>query len=272
MWTGRTMSRADPDEKLMGEMPLLRQQETVVRFIHHAKGHGKHCARSAVSHLHQAWALRTVDQEMAVLRAFTSEEEAASAVFHAIKRRKYRGADQLDQRSHIHKVAVRPFFQAVSEALSKVNVLEPMIEFDESEAIPRILTRFTAPGPDGSLAWVSPEPPLHFGLSDGKLPYDFTRELERGCRIRGVKSSLDYVRKRANRRNQLLYASVHGVPKFAGDLERLVLEERDTTFNSLMVFLLIDQYPEKQGFVQQCLVAFLKMLKRLPHGLESESE
>jgi hypothetical protein len=38
-----------------------------------AKGHSKHCARSAIRHLECAWVLKDIDPEMAVFRAITAE-------------------------------------------------------------------------------------------------------------------------------------------------------------------------------------------------------
>jgi hypothetical protein len=37
--------------------------------------------------------------------------------------------------------------------------------------------------------------------------------------------------------------------------------------SNLAIYLLIDPYPEQQLFAQQALLAFLKMLDRLPEGI-----
>jgi len=50
---------------------------------------------------------------MAAFRVITAEEEVATAIFHALVRRKYVGANQIDPRNHVHKAAVAPFFEAV---------------------------------------------------------------------------------------------------------------------------------------------------------------
>ncbi len=66
----------------------------------------------------EATILDGVDLEMAAFRAITAEEEAASALFHSLKRRRYAGAARLSPRNHVHKNAVAPFCTAVSRVLA----------------------------------------------------------------------------------------------------------------------------------------------------------
>jgi len=82
-----------------------------------APAQGKWAALSAVRHLDRAWRLKKKDPEMAAFRAITSEEESATALFHALKRRKYVGAEKLGPRDHVQKNAVAPFLDAVGAAL-----------------------------------------------------------------------------------------------------------------------------------------------------------
>jgi hypothetical protein len=82
---------------------------------------GKHCARNAIRHIECAWALAELDPEMAAFRAITAEEESATAVFHAIRRRKYIGSEKLNPHDHVQKNALFPFFSAIAELLEQAD-------------------------------------------------------------------------------------------------------------------------------------------------------
>lgn len=75
---------------------------------------------NAIRHLNKAWRLREDDREMAMFRAITAEEEAATAIFHSLQRLRYPGASGLNPRNHIHKNALAPFLHAVAMALNQV--------------------------------------------------------------------------------------------------------------------------------------------------------
>lgn len=248
------------------ELPLDEHQAAVARVVESASGHGKHCARSAVSHLRRAWALRPIDPEMALFRALTAEEEAATAVFHSVKRLRYKGADLVRHRDHPTKAALFPFFRAVSDAFTRdgLSQIQTQLLLDESAPTPRIHIQVVVPGPTGEPIGLRPVPPLHFQLSVEDKRDDFREQFERICSIHGVASVRDYIRTRANRRNRLLYATAGGVPKLAESVEPKLLWQRDITFIHLTAFYLIDQTTEYQDFVQQCLSAFLLMMDKLP--------
>jgi len=247
-------------------------QCAVARVVERTVGHGKHCARSAVAHICRAWRIQVVDPEMAAFRALTAEEEAATAIFHALKRLRYHGADRLGLRDHTHKAAVRPFFEAISESFAKggLNTYRPALIIDETGREPKLMTQLQIPGPGGRPLFAYPQPPLHFSVNVNDRCHDFTEELDRACSVHNVNSMIEYIRTRGNRRNRLLYATAGGVPKISCTPELFLLTERDITFQLLSVFLLIDLNPERQGFVEQAVTAFLKMLGRLPTDL-SES-
>ena len=101
------------------------------------------CARSAVRHLSNAWQLRDLDLGMALFRCLTAEEEAATAVFLALKSRQYEGASRLNHRNHRDKTAVIPFFRAVSANFAKVVTaqMDPKVVLDERGPSPRLRVR-----------------------------------------------------------------------------------------------------------------------------------
>ena len=90
---------------------------------------GKHCARSAIRHIEKAWEIKDIDREMAGFRAITGEEESVTAIFHSLKRRKYKASGKLNPWKHVHKVAMYPFLIAVSQAFAPFkSEMKPRLE------------------------------------------------------------------------------------------------------------------------------------------------
>jgi len=94
----------------------------------------------------------------------------------------------------------------------------------------------------------------------------FSEQIKELASHRDAKTIIDYIRRRANRRNQLLFASAKGIPNIEG-IDDFLTEHNKITYTILTVFLMVDPYSMKQNFVDQCLNAYLKMLKLLPKDL-----
>ncbi len=207
------------------------------------------CARSAVRHLNKAWEIRYLDLGMALFRCLTAEEETATAIFLALKSRQYKGAQHLNHRSHRDKAAVAPFLRAVGNKLASMELAQkqPTLIFDARGLTPRLSVRITVEQ-NGEQRWIYPVPPLGFSLKLNDEADDVNT----------------HINESKNLRNRILYASPQGVPSIEGDGESLVKEKRDYVFGILTIFLFIEQTSEKQISAQQCLTAFLKMLRKHP--------
>ena len=229
---------------------------------------GKHCARNAIAHIKKAWEIREIDPEMAVFRAITGEEEAATAIMHSLQRRKYKGAEKLKYRDHTYKAALFPFFQGISGSFARhLEQFKVALEIDTKDKKPTIKTRINVPGPTGDIMHAYPNPPLHFEITvNGKI-YDFSRELKELATVKNVKKITDYIKRQANTRNVILYASTQGIPKIKLPIEGFLERKRSIVFGHLVIYLLIDQHKEHQLFVQQALTAFLKMLNAVPRDI-----
>lgn len=83
---------------------------------------GKHAARNAFNHIKNAWKIKDIDPTMAAFRAITGVEEAATAIFHALKRNKYNNSQLLNKDRHFHKAAVYPFFQAIGSLFASLDL------------------------------------------------------------------------------------------------------------------------------------------------------
>lgn len=227
---------------------------------------GKHCARSALRHLEKASLIAELDPEMAVFRGITAEEEAASAVFHAVRRHHYVGAAKLNPRDHLQKNALGPFCAAVAELFAVADrtlALRPQVFIEGEDEGRRLQIQFHTAGIGIGDGLASPRPPLHFAVSEepGAL-HDFGEQLQAIASAAGAHNILAHIRKRANARNEVLYASAAGIPSVT--LGNFLEQQRTKVKVILILYLLIDPYPEHQLFVSQALLAFLKMLEKLP--------
>src|SRR5688572_22622865 len=100
----------------MDELELRPFHREVAELIEHAHSPGRHSARSAIRSLQKAWRLRYIDRELAAFALITADEEAITAIMHALKRRNYPGADRLRTYNHNHKWAFIPFLKAMTMA------------------------------------------------------------------------------------------------------------------------------------------------------------
>lgn len=252
------------------ELELTEFQKEIEKLILSTKPRGKHSARNAFIHIKRAWRLKEIEPEIAVFCAITGEEEAATALFHSIQRLKYLGADQLKPKNHIHKAAVYPFFVAVGLALRKViKELNPEVRIGKKSENPKIEIRLKITTPDGEF-YVDPKPPLHYSVKrDGQI-YDFADEFQMIADSNQVKSIKKQIEILANERNELLYAHQGGILKCTVPVDEIIKEQLSKIFHILIVYLLIDQYSQRQWFVQQSLNAFLTVLGKLPPDFNFE--
>lgn len=243
-------------------MHFLKFERRVLECVDAARGMPRHCAKHALLHLDRAWKLKKRDPEMAVFRAITAEEEAATAIFASLLQLGYSRAKKLNFRKHTHKQALYPFLQAVASFLAETQ-----------HSLPPLRRRITKRGNrkvllidlvfDGAIG--TPEPPLNLTVRD--LPsrdlVSFTRHIEQVAGVQGSTKVRKFLEQRASFRNQLLYADASGIPRVDGETDRYVRSAKDRVLNLLQIFCLIFPYRTRAPFVQQTMDAFLLMLGRV---------
>lgn len=244
----------------MAPLDLTDFQRELVALIDNQPAPGKHSARNALRNLERAWDLLPVDREMALFRAITAEEEAATAVFHALQRHRYPGADRINWQNHDFKSAVMPFFRALVYVFADMQGLECGLQIDADDGPKCVKTWVKLTLPNGDARKALPIPPLHYELTVGDRQHDFANEIRQLASDRNVESVRQVVKSRANERNELLYASAQGIPNVVGDLETHLRHRQRDVFALLTAYLLIDPYRDHQLFVVQCLDAFLAMM------------
>lgn len=257
----------------MEEINFTDLQVKVCEMILNTPAPGKQSARNAISHLKKAWKLHKIDPEMAVFRTVTGEEESVSAIFHSLRRLRYKGAEKLNTKNHVHKSALQPFLNAIENnfSLTKLNKLKPTLELDINELSPKFKSRISISDKSGNEIFAYPIPPLNFGIKQNGQVYNFEKEILQITNQQTINKVTSYIRSLANERNRMLYASNKGIPEILNLSDKFFYDRRDRIFRNLILYLLIDPYPI-QTFVQQALDAFLEMLGLLPKGIELENE
>lgn len=226
-----------------------------------------HAFRSSIRHLERAFEVKDSIPEIAIFLGITCEEEAATAVFHALQKRRYKGAEKLNRKSHVHKLALHPFLLAVGRSFEAIfDNRKPTLEFNkalQADGTERLRVRFSVFDDNGKETWAYPLPPLHFTMKlNGEL-HRFSDELHTIASEKNAKSTHDYIRFLANRRNQALYATPQGIP-YAEDVEQFLIYRKSVWLSFLMAYLLIEPYRESQEFVKQAVVAYLQLLRLVP--------
>jgi hypothetical protein len=248
-------------------MNLSDFEQHAVDSVLKTRGAGKHAFRSSIRHLERAFELKDSMPEIAIFLGITCEEEAATAVFHALKKRRYIGAEKLSRKNHVHKLALHPFLLAIGRSFEEIfGNRKPTLEFNETlqaDGAERLRVRFSVFDKNGKETWAYPLPPLHFTMKlNGEL-HRFSDELHSIASEKNAKRAHDYIRFLANRRNQAIYAAPQGIP-YAEDVEKFLIYRKSVWFSFLVAYLLIEPYREIQEFVEQAVVAYLQLLCLVP--------
>jgi hypothetical protein len=251
-------------------MELSSFQEKTEIAIDECKGSVKFCSKNALVHLRKAYKLIEFDAEMAVFRAITAEEEAASSIFHMLKNQQYQHANKLNFKEHKYKQGLFPFVQSVILHMSEFN------EWNNSPVSSVHLEHCTHNGRKAIQLHLelqelglcaSPTPPLHFSFTDKESgqPITFNETFKKTFQGNEFDSAVKYLKKLAVRRNEILYASSSGLPKVSGNVKEFVDSQKNNVFKLLNLLLLCDPWINegRSAFVQQALDAFLVLMDKI---------
>jgi len=239
--------------EMFKEPPSLK--ELVSKLILTTHVPGRHAARNALAHIDNARKIKDIDPTMAAFRALTGIEEAATAIFHALKRQKYNNAQFLKKERHFHKTAVYPFFQAIGSLLATFDI-RTQIVCDTTKQHPKLEIHFPNHSNEGAF---SQEFPLDFKITKNSELYDFSEQITQLVSERNAKSFCQHSNDLANVRNKLLYSSNEGIPMAQITEDDLKIKEA-IIINFLVIYLLITQYDKQQSFIQQALDVFVNIL------------
>lgn len=230
--------------------------------------HSKNSFRSALVHLDKAEKLYGVDQEMFVFRAITAEEEAASGLMLCLKELGYDFSNKLKHRDHVHKSAIYPFISVIQMAFAHLlhdTGINLGLVLTDNESEFSLKSYHTVPGYN---VYSYPIPPLNFEFKLNGKPVAYDKQIEIYLKKVGEVDIIKYIKRLANLRNRVLYASNEGYA--AVEVKMGFLEaKRRKVIEMLKIYLLIKPYSESQLFVQQSIYAYLKMLKAISNEVRS---
>ncbi len=247
-------------------MELSEFQLTVLRKSSETRGYGGHAAISCRRHLERAWEIKDEMPEVAVFLAITAEEEAATSLFHALKKRNYDNANRIKLRDHRFKAGVYPFLRLLGETLiPPKESLSLQLYFDSEfqpngEEILRVKMPMFVKGEREYC--LIPEPPLHiFSKDSAGENKDYLKEVRGVATEKGIESIYLYIKRLANERNKVLYASDSGIPNVV-DASPALQRHTNAAMLNLTIYLLIEPH-KRQNLPQEALNAFIKVLDRI---------
>ncbi|MBR9830184.1 MAG: hypothetical protein GYB41_16360 [Oceanospirillales bacterium] len=231
-------------------------------------GQEGHAVRSCLRHFQRAQQLIDEMPELAIFSAITAQEEAATALMLTLRKRKYDGSERLNIRNHVHKTGVLPLIELITSAfLPEGTKLSISLGFVEKGK--RKVLKYKFPlQVNNEQFYIEPIPPLQiYSTENGGLPPDYHAKISKIATDAGIDSIFEHIKKLANERNKLLYASGSGIPEVEDPNSRIEYFSQ-TIKRTLILYLLIEPYHEKQNLVQEALSAYIKVLDRVPPNLE----
>lgn len=251
--------------------PLTGFQSQCVALLNAApSSHARHCFRSALHHLERSEFLAALDPAMAVFRAITAEEEAASGLIRCLRELGYPRSDELNPHNHVHKHAVFPFMEILGlffgQTLGK-HLQKYHLHVKEEDGETRLMLALSVVA-YGEPKLAYPIPPLNFGVSTlGKTELiDYSSQIAKFTEAKGMPSVKAFLKKEANLRNSILYAGPTGYPVVQDLNVSFIEERRRRVLGILYLFLLIFPYEEHQPYVSQALAAFANLIGQLKKG------
>ena len=250
-------------------MDLNSFEQKTIEALNDCKSAVKHCSKNSISHLEKAWKIKDIDTEMAIFRAITAEEEAASALFNCLKNNQYKNSSKLLFNQHTYKLGLYPFLQGINIFLNDSMSITPFENFylhhTKQSGRKAIELMFKI---KGSKMNTSPKPPLHFTISnaDSNEVITFESNFDELVKGQNYSDALRYIKDIANERNRVLYANTSGRPKVTGDIEGFLNNQKKKVMVILTILLMVDPWEKTEGsshFVQQALDSFLLLLKRI---------
>lgn len=225
----------------------------------------RRCFDAAFIHLAFAHRIKDVDPAMAVFRAITAEEEAATALLRALLARGYAEKSEILPKDHFQKAAVYPYLLAITKHTSYLRmngIKEVKLGIPNNEETPRLQLALVLDGDnDGIVA--RPDPPLNLRIREAGEVVNYRKYFLELISPSGFEDIRNYLNTKKNQRNLLLYASPSGLLNPGAIDDSTLLDYKRRIMVILKAALLIWPYQEPQPFVQEAVRSFIELAGRL---------
>ncbi len=222
----------------------------------------KHCFRSALNHLNVAQKIVGVDLTMAVFRAITAEEEAATGLMLELKNKKYKNAESLAIHNHVHKGAVIELMSVVTQFLED-HFSGSFYDLSIHKVNGQLLLKLQAEmNINNERIKIIPEPPLSLCFRIEEKKFSMKRQIQTLLQNRGSQTLKAHLKQKANFRNMLLYASDKGYSGNPVIEEKFFPVQLKKVLAMLRTYLMVTPYNnEQQPSVQDAIDIFLMMVE-----------
>lgn len=261
---------ADSQGDLMSDIPLpptfTEEDRRIVSLLRHEpEDWTRKSLDAAFIHLSLAHRLKDIDSAMAVFRAITAEEEAATGLLRALLARGYAAPEKLLPKDHLQKAAVYPYLLAIAKHTSYLRmngIKEVRLGIPRGEDKPRLQLALLLDGNnDGIVA--RPNPPLNLRIREGDEVVNYQNYFRELISPSGFEDIRKYLNIKKNQRNLLLYASPQGLLNPGPVTDSTLTDYKHRVITILKATLLIWPYEEVQPFVQDAVHSFLGLASRL---------
>lgn len=254
----------------MTDIPLpptfTEEDRRIVALLRHEpKDWTRKSFDAAFIHLSLAHRLKDIDPAMAIFRAITAEEEAATGLLRVLQDQGYADPGELLPKDHLQKAAVYPYLRAIAKHTSylRVNgIKEVRLGIPKDEEKPKLQLVLLLDGEnDGFVA--RPDPPLNLSIREGGEVVDYQKYFRELISPSGFEDIRKYLNVKKNERNLLLYASPKGLLDPGPVADSTLTDYKHRIMTILKAALLIWPYTEAQPFVQEAVRSFLGLAGRL---------
>ena len=256
-------------EQALSALPHLAEgDERILQLlVAEPPSHPRNCFRCAIQHLNLSYSLHALDPAMAMFRAITAEEEAASGLLRCLIDRRYPLAEHLRPKDHLQKHAVTPFLQSILQHLSNLRfdgLHSVRLAVKEVEGVERLVVAMHI-GQSEEEVWATAIPPLNMSFREGPAMTapTFNLDFKRLMEPKGYKNVRRFLESEANLRNRILYAAPDGIPIVQNLKVEFLVDRQHRVLLILKALLLISPYAEHQPFVVEALHAFLTLVGKL---------
>lgn len=249
------------------EIPLSPFQKGLAEACRKLAERPRHSTLNAIKGLKRAWLIADLDPEIALFRAITAEEEAATALMIALRQRRYPGSRALQPTRHADKAGFSIMVKMVGAFFAESGWPNPQLMLVTDKKRPRIDVRI--PGKSWGFPpdqMIIPDEPLNLTvkISKGEEPGRLTLFEERFAALAseaGADSIKAHIETEANLRSALLYASDKGL-MVVENPQPSILERKRRTFILIGLVIIILQSKGHQLFAVQALQTYLLALGR----------